>query len=379
MTAEIKGRATRPETVTTPIDGEPRNGAGLAVMVQDLADQIQTSRLATALNYERGADQTVAAFAGVRDAFGGDDTLDSRKGMWIVVGTDDGSDAYIALVSSGTGGAFPFLIEETNPKAFDLNAVVFEPIGAKYIAAGEADGVDAYVVNSLNPHSGAGATWTERANPKNFDINALATDGAGVVVGAGVHDGGDIYTIRSLDSGDTWSEFVIAGAAGDLVDSIAWGGPLGSKVFVAVGRNGATTPLIWTSPDGITWTPRTPGAGLTGGLRAVVWNGTVFVAAGSTGEIQTSPDGITWTVRRDPTTSPDNVDIVNLATSSDGLVLANALGTILYSGDDGVTWVVARHARQTIGGDLLAGAPWGFLIINDSTTTVRAHVSQTSR
>ena len=71
--------------------------------------------------------------------------------------------------------------------------------------------------------------------------------------------------------------------------SVAWGG--GS--YVAVGEGGE----IWTSPDGLSWSDRTPDA-VSRDLRAVLWDGERFVVAGlgaSGVEVLTSPDGRAWT------------------------------------------------------------------------------------
>jgi len=66
-------------------------------------------------------------------------------------------------------------------------------------------------------------------------------------------------------------------------------------LFVAVSSSG--TNRIMTSPDGTTWTPRTPpethdwfGATYGNGLF-------VAVASGGTNRVMTSPDGTTWTAR----------------------------------------------------------------------------------
>lgn len=68
--------------------------------------------------------------------------------------------------------------------------------------------------------------------------------------------------------------------------SLAWNG----NVWVAV-TDGATN--IWSSPDGVIWTTRSNfGAG---NGRVVRWNGSVFVAFGSSTEYRISRDGFTWT------------------------------------------------------------------------------------
>jgi hypothetical protein len=65
----------------------------------------------------------------------------------------------------------------------------------------------------------------------------------------------------------------------------------GNGLFVAVGDGGA----ILTSPDGVTWTPRTSGTSNT--LFGVTYGNGLFVAVGDGGAILTSPDGVNWTPR----------------------------------------------------------------------------------
>lgn len=84
--------------------------------------------------------------------------------------------------------------------------------------------------------------------------------------------------------GVTWVAQTIPTGA---YSSVVWNG----SVFIAVGSSVAST-----SPDGVTWTARTIPAG---GYTSVAWNGEVAVAVGTAGAVATSPDGITWTVQDD--------------------------------------------------------------------------------
>jgi hypothetical protein len=66
----------------------------------------------------------------------------------------------------------------------------------------------------------------------------------------------------------------------------------GSNLYVAAGGNG----LLYSSPDGITWTSRTSGFGSTT-INKVAYGNGLWVAVGASGTITTSTDGITWTAR----------------------------------------------------------------------------------
>ncbi len=153
--------------------------------------------------------------------------------------------------------------------------------------------------------SNGGVSWTTQ----NQDISAtcqaaggsggfLAWNGSVFCGGYGlITDGGvtktDIYTFTSPD-GITWTPRLVYSSPippnlrPDPLD-ICWNG----NIFCIVG----TRKSIFTSPDGITWTKQTAPAGIssTHDFYSISWNGSVFLAAGSSGETATSPDGITWT------------------------------------------------------------------------------------
>jgi hypothetical protein len=69
---------------------------------------------------------------------------------------------------------------------------------------------------------------------------------------------------------------------------VAWGGPVGGELFVAVGGNGG----LMTSPDGTVWTVQQ--APVQQGWRGVAWNGQKFIAVGDGPNTIVSADGINW-------------------------------------------------------------------------------------
>ncbi len=66
-----------------------------------------------------------------------------------------------------------------------------------------------------------------------------------------------------------------------------YGVTYGNSTFVAVGDHGT----ILISPDGGTWTPRTPYSGTTENLSGIAYGNGIFVAVGFYGTVLTSPDG----------------------------------------------------------------------------------------
>jgi hypothetical protein len=108
-----------------------------------------------------------------------------------------------------------------------------------------------------------------------------------------------------------------------------------SNLWVAVGANG----ILYSSPDGITWTSRTSGFGTTN-IRDVAYGNGLWVAVGDTGTLTTSTDGATWTART-ANMSTNRISAVRYANSiwvavGQGGGSTNT-GGIIYS-TDGITW-----------------------------------------
>jgi photosystem II stability/assembly factor-like uncharacterized protein len=128
--------------------------------------------------------------------------------------------------------------------------------------------------------------------------------------------------LSSPDGGKSWSRQL--GPQDFLVD-VAGNGLL----FVAVGGI-AQRGAIFTSPDGLNWTEGT--TTLRRPLRAVAWNGAVFVAVGVEGAIVSSANGLEWTERQ----SHRSQDLFSLAWNGSKFVVVGE-GVMLIS-PDGVQW-----------------------------------------
>ena len=96
---------------------------------------------------------------------------------------------------------------------------------------------------------------------------------------------GNASTVATSTTGTAWTIQDLSSLPSyDLYDA-AWNG----TIFVAVGNNG-----ILSSPDGVTWTDRTP-LSFSGMLRGVAWGNGRFVATGLNGAVATSTNGTVWT------------------------------------------------------------------------------------
>lgn len=162
--------------------------------------------------------------------------------------------------------------------------------GGKLLAVGSAKGTWCSSTNGTSWNTGT--IWVSGNTAYNMTAESIIHDGGQFVVAGYDYDfgiDGWIGVIYTSPNGTTWTRRHNT-AAGELND-IAHGG----GVYVAVGDNGT----IWRSTNSaVTWSPIS--SGLTQHLRGVAWDGSKFVAVGSfgngsSGVVLTSTDGSTWT------------------------------------------------------------------------------------
>ena len=150
-----------------------------------------------------------------------------------------------------------------------------------------------------------GFTWTVSQNqPPNFQIAGPwkgVTYGGGKFVAVGGLGSSQPSVAYSTD-GLSWTEVPRASLPiGDWF-GVAYGGPPGAELFVAVSQDGPND--VMTSPDGVSWTARP--SPLDPPIRSVAWGNGAFMAV-SSGESSSggprgmvSSDGITWVPVNDP-------------------------------------------------------------------------------
>lgn len=375
MSTTIQGDDTNfASTVELPSDGDKRKAVSVNVGLTNLADRTaflsvdKATKLALARamasTWRRGTEDTGVS---VTPEFlvGGLNNV-TGSNWWIVVGPATGSRPLLMHTSDGQ-----ILTDATGTFAnFQLNQAAYDSVNDKWLAVGRKDGVDAYIVNT---GAGPTQTWVTRPNPKNFDLECCGSAG-GTSIAAGEHDGSNLYAVRSTDGGDTWAEVSIPGAAGDHVYGVVKGT---GTTWVACGETSANAPLQWRSTDdGLTWSSlATPGLA---SLRAITYNGSVFVTVGDDGEILTITDGGTVALQRQPGSSPDDANIGSVASDpATGLLLAFALDSgavqyLLVSEDDGLTWTRIGHtplAEPNFSGVPTLNQFGGAWLINRTTGT----------
>jgi len=127
----------------------------------------------------------------------------------------------------------------------------------------------------------------------------------------------------------------------------------GSNLYVAAGTSG----VLYSSPDGITWTSRTSGFS-TNTIRKVAYGNGLWVAVGNSGTLTTSTDGITWTART-ANVSTNTIYDVKYANSIWVAVAAGGgvtnTGGIIYS-TDGITWT--RKSQSLTVGAIYYSVVW---------------------
>jgi len=163
--------------------------------------------------------------------------------------------------------------------------------------------------------------WQTQATPANSELRSIAY-GAGVFVAVGVSGA----RVMTSPDGITWT-------ARTPANNIDWSSVcFGNGLFVAVSSM-AIGNKVMTSPDGITWTSRTPAAD--NSWRAVCFGNNQFVAVAGSGtgnRVMTSPDGITWTSRTCLNNTWSSVCYGN------GVFVAVATNSGPMTSTDGVTW-----------------------------------------
>ncbi len=128
-----------------------------------------------------------------------------------------------------------------------------------------------------------GVTWTRQTPSVYVSFQAVAF-GNGQFVTTGVFNDGRgnlYYSVQRSTDGVTWSGE--PAPANTLMRGIAFG----NGQFVMAGDNG----MIFTSPDGITWTQRSSGSGSFNDLN---FANDLFTAVGSGGTLWQSQDGVNW-------------------------------------------------------------------------------------
>lgn len=165
--------------------------------------------------------------------------------------------------------------------------------------------------------------WHIRDSGTDKDLHGVAY-GQGRFVAVG-----EAGTILESPDGVTWST-VDSGTEARL-DAVAFG----NDVFVAVGGGGAKP--MFTSANGIDWTPRSTAIG--GGYLDVIFNGNAFFTLAGKGAFGISTDGTEWATGKIPTSQdPACVTFANGTWIVAGYKPSGSPRGMLWSSPDAATW-----------------------------------------
>lgn len=206
------------------------------------------------------------------------------------------------------------------------------------------------------------ANWKARTSGVTDDLRAVAVHASGdavTIVAVGGAAYGEPVLLRSVD-GVHWTKATNPGTTGTGAYVVAFG----AGQFLVMGGDLAAeyAPCwAWTSPDGVTWTVRTPtfsGQAFTPRPTALLWDGAQWVMVGqdapngTTSEIFTSTDGVTWTARASLSQVGRGIAM------GDGVYVVVGDGGLLYTSTDAVTWTNRTGGAATFQGSMVA-VVWG--------------------
>ncbi len=235
--------------------------------------------------------------------------------------------ADLTLTSTGSLG-----LGSTSPTAsVDVNGGV--RVGYEASCTSASQGAIRYTANITDvgrPLTCSGTSWVNGAASGGLVFNSLAY-GQGKFIAPDTSASGNYYTSAN---GINW--LLTSG-----MPLIGWQGiAYGNNMWVAVGLSGA----LATSPDGLTWTTRTPpGAALN--WSSVTYSNGVFIAVSSNSSnnnIMRSTDGINWSLSTITTTTS-----WRRAAYGNGTWVVVGASSAAYSTDNGVTWTMGSPPVTT--------------------------------
>jgi hypothetical protein len=229
--------------------------------------------------------------------------------------------------------------------------------GPGLVAVG-SDGDDAAVWTSPD-----GVAWTRVPHdeavfggPGTYRISDVADTGSGLVAVGGDGDSAAVWT---SPDGASWTrvphdEAVFGGPGLQRMNSVAAAGPglvaAGTDIDTTDPANWDGDAAIWVSADGVVWSRVAHDEALFGGawdqlINSVIVGPPGIVAVGedrgaATAVVWTSPDGLTWTrLPQDPAVFGDfyHAGMMDVAVGGPGLVAVGTAG-VEMSGGNGAAW-----------------------------------------
>ena len=270
---------------TLPTDGDNLSAASFNTPLQSIGDYTKVVQALALRNWSTKLAQLTVGLGSTMVAIRGWASGVAATGEDVTFAVGDRGSTGTGQLVRIPGVQTPSLDDSSGPSTVgSWSCIAYSAAAAtnKWVALAKptpSSGVD--VAMSAN-----GSTWTTATTGgTSVYWHGIAASSGGVFVGVG-------WT--ALNAGKTVR---LAGGASPVVADLAaerLSIAFGAGLFVAAGgAAGGGSPVVYTSPDGITWTARAFGGIRC--IRGITWNGSVFVTLGDLGEVYTSPDGIAWT------------------------------------------------------------------------------------
>jgi hypothetical protein len=184
-----------------------------------------------------------------------------------------------------------------------------------------------------------GTTWTTRSSGTTSSLTSVVWTGTQfVAVGSGA-------TAVTSPDGITWTARVIDNTSPPSLSDVAWNG----RKLMAVTTSSGLQENVYTSTDGITWTPgRLTPPVISGSPLRVSAVDTAFIVAGVSGTtrlfLKSTNDGSTWTVDSIPREPAYVSSIWSFAKHADRIVGVGTNGVAASAPASGGAWV--RHTNS---------------------------------
>ena len=249
-------------------------------------------------------------------------------GVYVLVGGNEDNAAgksyiFSSTLAGGAAGSTWSRVEIPGPSF--LNAVVYDPSSARFVAAGTGN----QIYYAKNPAQLGGTDgWTAVAKPSGntASVRAAAVSGGRFVLTA---DSGFVFT-----SGDGVSWSLVSSGVTVALEAVAGSG----GVFVAGGYGGSASVLLRSIDYGASWTR--VNVPFTGTIRALVYaDGRFRTGGGSSSMLVSADGGETWSAE----TSQSSGLFRALVRTPKGLVAAGTNGGIATLSQPAVTQAVASR------------------------------------
>ena len=222
------------------------------------------------------------------------------------------------VFSSDEGGSFTKSASGTTQ---NLSGVGYD--GTQYVAVGAAGTI------LTSPD---GKTWMPRTSNTTADLTSV------VPYNGSFYASGIRHTLITSTDGITWTKIFGSNINPALLQGVAYG----NSTWVTVGTDNSNSsnplPVVFTSPDGNSWTPQSFGTfpvSVFNAATAVAYLNNQFLAAGPN-SILSSPDGVTWTAHA--LASVTGSPITGFAWGNNLYVAVSVYEQRLYTSTDGNTW-----------------------------------------